>query len=59
MDEIVATLGPERVICVAKEVTKIYETFLVGAAAEVQGRLAAMSRKGEFTLLIAPGDYRL
>ncbi len=59
VDEIVATLGPERVICVAKEVTKIYETFLVGAAAEVQGRLAAMSRKGEFTLLIAPGDYRL
>jgi 16S rRNA (cytidine1402-2'-O)-methyltransferase len=57
--EIVATLGPERVICVAKEVTKIHETFLVGAAAAVEARLAGMSRKGEFTLLIAPGDYRL
>jgi 16S rRNA (cytidine1402-2'-O)-methyltransferase len=59
VDEIVATLGPDRVICVAKEVTKIYETFLVGGAADVQGRLAALSRKGEFTLLIAPADYRL
>src|SRR5690606_11290579 len=32
VDGIVATLGAGRVICVAKEVTKIHETFLVGAA---------------------------
>jgi 16S rRNA (cytidine1402-2'-O)-methyltransferase len=59
MDDVVASLGPDRVVCVAKEVTKVYETFWVGPAAEVRGRLATASLKGEFTLLIAPADYTL
>jgi len=57
--EIVATLGAARVICVAKEVTKLHETFFVGPAAEVQSRLAKASLKGEFVLLIAPADFIL
>jgi len=59
VDEIVEVLGPDRVIAVAKEVTKIHETFLVGPASEVKERLARTSLKGEFTLLIAPADFRL
>src|SRR3954471_22703369 len=59
VDEIVATLGTSRVICVAKEVTKIHETFFVGPAGEVQARLAKASLKGEFVLLIAPPDFQL
>jgi 16S rRNA (cytidine1402-2'-O)-methyltransferase len=59
VDEIVATLGPTRAICVAKEVTKLHETFFVGPAAEVQARLAKASLKGEFVLLIAPPDFVL
>jgi 16S rRNA (cytidine1402-2'-O)-methyltransferase len=59
VDEIVATLGSERVICVAKEVTKLHETFFVGRAADVQARLAQASLKGEFVLLIAPKDFEL
>jgi len=57
--EIVETLGPERVICLAKEVTKLHETFFVGGAGEVQARLAKANRKGEFVLLIAPRDFVL
>src|SRR3954462_1907023 len=57
--EIVTTLGPARVICVAKEVTKLHEAFFVGAALEVQARLAKASLKGEFVLLIAPSDFAL
>ena len=57
--EIVATLGAARVICVAKEVTKLHETFIVGPAAGVQARLAKTSLKGEFVLLIAPADFAL
>jgi 16S rRNA (cytidine1402-2'-O)-methyltransferase len=57
--EIVTTLGAARVICVAKEVTKLHEAFFVGAAGEVQARLAKASLKGEFVLLIAPGDFEL
>ncbi len=59
MDDIVATLGKDRVVCVAKEVSKLHETFWVGAAADVRDRLAKASLKGEFTLLIAPADYLL
>jgi 16S rRNA (cytidine1402-2'-O)-methyltransferase len=57
--EIAASLGPDRVICVAKEVTKLHETFLVGPAADVQVRLARTNLKGEFTVLIAPADFAL
>ena len=57
--EMVAQLGPARIICLAREVTKLHETFLVGPAAEVQARLAAGSQKGEFTVLIAPADFIL
>ena len=59
VEEIGTVLGPDRVICVAKEVTKLHETFLVGRAADVQARLAKTSRQGEFVLLIAPGDFVL
>ena len=57
--EIVASLGPDRVICLAREVTKLHETFLVGPAAEVTARLAAGSKKGEFVVLIAPAGFAL
>ena len=59
VDEIVATLGGERAVCVAKEVTKLHETFLVGLAADVQAKLLAGSLKGEFVVLIAPSDFTL
>ena len=57
--EIVEQLGPARVVCLAREVTKLHETFLVGPAADVQARLAKASLKGEFVVLIAPVDFVL
>ena len=59
VEEVVATLGPARVIALAKEVTKLHETFLVGTATDVRDRLAKTSLKGEFVLLIAPADFEL
>jgi 16S rRNA (cytidine1402-2'-O)-methyltransferase len=59
VNEIVETLGPARVLCVAKEVTKIHETFLVGPAAEVRALLEKTSLKGEFVVLIAPANFVL
>lgn len=55
--EIVEHLGPDRVICIAKEITKLHETFLIGLAADVQARLMKGSLKGEFVVLIAPKDF--
>ena len=57
--EIVDLLGPARTICVAKEVTKLHETFLVGTAAEVAERLQRTKLKGEFVVLIAPANFVL
>lgn len=57
--EIVATLGPDRVVCIAKEVTKLHETFFVGLSSEVLARLGKASLKGEFVVLIAPKDFTL
>ncbi len=59
LDDLVSTLGTERVVCVAKELSKVHETFWVGAAGEVRARVAAASLKGEFTLLVAPADFTL
>ncbi len=59
VDEIVAQLGESRVITVAKEVTKLHETFLVGTAGDVRTRLAKTSLKGEFVVLIAPATFEL
>jgi 16S rRNA (cytidine1402-2'-O)-methyltransferase len=58
-EEIVVTLGPDRVVCIAKEVTKLHETFYVGRAADVRDRLLKGSLKGEFVVLIAPADFVL
>ncbi|HEY0968529.1 MAG TPA: 16S rRNA (cytidine(1402)-2'-O)-methyltransferase [Opitutaceae bacterium] len=58
-DEILEKLGPNRVVCIAKEVTKLHETFLIGTAADVRTRLGQTSLKGEFVVLIAPGDFQI
>ncbi len=58
-EEILELLGPGRVVCIAREITKLHETFLVGAAADVCARLAKGSVKGEFVVLIAPADFTL
>ena len=50
-------LGAERHIVIAREVTKMHEEFLRGAAAEVRAELASRPTvKGEITLLIGPAD---
>ncbi|HRJ47420.1 MAG TPA: 16S rRNA (cytidine(1402)-2'-O)-methyltransferase, partial [Opitutaceae bacterium] len=59
VDELNVTLGGDRVICVAKEISKLHETFWVGPAADVQARLKQASLKGEFVLIIAPAGFAL
>lgn len=59
MNDVVAELGPDRVICVCKELTKLHERVWTGAAGEVRASLMKSSTKGEFVVLIAPSDYVL
>jgi 16S rRNA (cytidine1402-2'-O)-methyltransferase len=50
--EILQTLAPDREICVARELTKRFETHHRGSAAELSGYFSAHPPKGEITLLI-------
>jgi len=57
LEDIVATLGAERHVVVAREVTKIHEEFLRGRAGEILSILSARGDiKGEITLLIGRAE---
>jgi len=57
IEDIVAVLGPDRQVVIAREVTKIHEEFLRGPAAEVLETLKSRGDvKGEITLLIAKAE---
>lgn len=56
LEDLITTLGGDRVICVAREITKLHETFLSGPAALVAPKVLA---KGECVLLVAPHDFKV
>ena len=49
--------GPERFVCVARELTKVHETILSGALSKIRPLVSQRSTKGEFTLVVAPAGY--
>lgn len=55
VDAIVEVLGPERELVLAKELTKSFETFYSGSAAQTQQWLAADAnhQRGEFVLMVS------
>lgn len=52
LEEIVTFMGPERVVCVAREISKFFEEFRRGTAAEVLQHFKETPPKGEIVLLI-------
>ncbi len=59
LDDIASVLGPDRVICVARELTKVHETIFTGPVAAVAAAVKERSQKGEFVVLIAKTGYEL
>lgn len=59
LDDLMETLGPDRCICVARELTKIHETVHTGPAGDVRDRILQESRKGEFVVMIAKSGFIL
>ena len=59
LDDFLEVLEPERVICVARELTKLHETIFTGPASEVAEKVRSRSQKGEFVVVIAPADFSL
>ncbi|MCC6703194.1 MAG: 16S rRNA (cytidine(1402)-2'-O)-methyltransferase [Fluviicola sp.] len=52
LEECVELLGPEREVCVAREISKLFEEFKRGTAAEVLAYYKAKPPKGEIVLMI-------
>ena len=59
LDDLVDTLGEDRCICLARELTKLHETILSGPAGAVREQMKSHSQKGEFVLCIAKEGYKL
>jgi 16S rRNA (cytidine1402-2'-O)-methyltransferase len=53
-----AELMPDRLVCVARELTKKFEEFRRGTGAELLAHYEARPAKGEITLLISGLDRR-
>jgi 16S rRNA (cytidine1402-2'-O)-methyltransferase len=52
-------VGESRVVCVAREVTKVHETFHVGELGEVFRKISESTAKGEFVAIVAPEKFKL
>jgi 16S rRNA (cytidine1402-2'-O)-methyltransferase len=56
LGDVVAVLGPDRPVVLAREVTKLHEEFLRGRAEEVLATVKSRELKGEITLLIGKAE---
>jgi 16S rRNA (cytidine1402-2'-O)-methyltransferase len=55
----VAVFGPDRVISIARELTKQHETVLTGPLQDVADQFSNGSSKGEFVVMVAKEGYSL
>lgn len=56
LEDLAPRCGPDRRVCVAREVTKIHEEFVRGTLSEVLGHFGERAPRGEVTVVIAPAD---
>lgn len=59
MTELEDVLGPDRVVCIGRELTKKFETIRSGPITQIRESMSTASKKGEFVVLIAPHGYEL
>ncbi len=59
LGEMLEVLGPDRVACVGREVTKLHESIRTAPLSILVPALRAGSLKGEFTVAIAPAGFSL
>jgi 16S rRNA (cytidine1402-2'-O)-methyltransferase len=59
LNNIFLIYGPDRVVSICKELTKIHETILTASIADILLAIKTIPLKGEFVVLIAHRDYVL
>ncbi len=57
--EKISTLAPSRRLCLAREISKMYEEVLHGSANELLEHFQSHAPKGEMVLMIAPTDEKI
>ena len=55
--EIIAESHPEQPVCIARELTKKFETYHRGTAKEMFEHFSHHKAKGEIVFLVAPADF--
>ena len=58
-DDALEVFGGDRIVCFAKEITKMFERFFVGRLLDVAAELKKSSTKGEFVVIVAPDGFEL
>jgi 16S rRNA (cytidine1402-2'-O)-methyltransferase len=58
LKDLQSVIGATRVICVAREMTKIHEIFHVGEVGQIYDEIAATSVKGEYVIIVAPQRFK-
>ena len=59
VDDALEVFGGDRMVCGAKEMSKMFERFFVGRLADVSAVLKKSSTKGEFVVIVAPDGFTL
>jgi len=59
IDDALTVLGPQRMVCIAREMTKLHETFMVDCLANIPPQLTGKNLKGEFVVVFAPQTFKL
>lgn len=59
LSDIKSVFEPERVVCVAKELTKLHERLVSGPLEEIAPDICSRSLKGEFVIAIAARGFEL
>ncbi len=59
LEDVVTVFGAEHAVCIGRELTKLHEEYVRGAASEVLATLQARDRvRGELVLILAPAELR-
>ena len=58
IEKTLAQLPTGRLLCVGREMTKMFEAFYRGTPAQILEQIQASSSKGEFVIIVAPSNWK-
>lgn len=59
VDDALSIFGNDRIVCVAKEISKLHEKYFIGRLENVKEEMSKSSIKGEFVVIVAPQSFQL